>query len=155
MYWGEVERTRLHYPGEETSQGRPNCSCPLLYRWLLTTSQKCTVCLVLKCLVLSLVVRDKSDTLPHGKFWLHKKKKNSSHKSGAAPAQGHETRWDLCCWTCSKAIWTSPWATWPYRRSQLGSERWVGTGFQMCLPPWIAVILCANLATSSHVLIRP
>lgn len=54
-------------------------------------------CLVLKRLVLSLVVRDKRDTLQHRKFWLHIRRKTPSHRSGAALGQGQERWWDLHC----------------------------------------------------------
>lgn len=111
-------------------------------------------CLVLKRLVLSLVARDKRDTLQHGKFWLHIRRKTPSHESGAAPGQGQERWWDLHCGTCSKLSWTRPWPTWP--RFEV-SWAWRGELEQRhpdVLPHLnLSVILCAKPAALSHVLI--
>lgn len=77
------------------SQGSPNCRCPLTYSYQpsLTSSQGC---LVLKSLVLTLVIRDKRDTLRRGKFCLHVRNKTTvvqpwdrAKRGGGLSTAGH------------------------------------------------------------------
>lgn len=53
MCGGKMEGTRLRQPGEEMSQGKPNCRCPLSHSRLPTSSQQYTKisCLNMSCFV--------------------------------------------------------------------------------------------------------